>query len=120
YTRRIEAFVPGSKHPFSTPSRDYPAHIEALQVNTEAQTVLLTRASYKPTMEKAAFYKKYRKNFTRTDLYFDTLYLEKLDFKKLIEKQQTIAQRAYAKNGHVKLYGDKRFPKQPEIGRAHV
>lgn len=120
YTKRIEAFVPGFKHPLSTPSGDYTANFEALQVNTEAQTVLLTRASYKPTLEKAAFYKKYRKNFTRTDLYFDTLYLEKLDFKKLIEKQQTVAQRAYAKNGHVKLYGDKRFPKQPvnQIGRA--
>ena len=46
--------------------------------------------------------------------------IEKLDFKRLIEKQETIARSALIKNGYAKLYGDKRYPKQPvnQIGQA--
>jgi len=118
YTKRIEAFIPGFEYAFS--NGFYTANFEALQINTETKSLLLTQVDYKPALSKAAFYKKHRKNVTRTDLHFDTLYIEQLDFKRLIEQQQTVAERIYVNNGHAKLYGDKRYPKQPvnQIGQA--
>ncbi|RZF58967.1 AsmA family protein [Sphingobacterium corticibacterium] len=118
YTKLIEAFIPGFEYTFS--DGFYKARFEALQINTQAQTLLLTQVDFRPALDKAAFYKKHGKNVTRADLHFDTLYMEKLDFKKLIEEQQTIAQRVSVKNGHATLYGDKRYPKQPvnQIGQA--
>ncbi|PRD51888.1 hypothetical protein [Sphingobacterium gobiense] len=118
YTKMIEAMVPGFEYEFS--NGFYAAKFDALKINTQEQTLLLTNVAYKPVLEKTAFYKKHGKNVTRADLHFDTLYIERLDFKKLIEKQQTIAHRVYIKNGYAKLYGDKRYPKQPvnQIGQA--
>lgn len=118
YTKRIEAVVPGFEYAFS--NGFYKVSFDALKINTEEQTLRLTNAEYSPIMDKAAFYKKHGKNVTRTDLHFDTLYFEQVDFKQLIEKQHTVAQRAFAKNGYAKLYGDKRYPKQPvnQIGQA--
>src|SRR5690606_14668919 len=89
YTKLIEAFIPGFEYTFS--DGFYKARFEALQINTQAQTLLLTQVDFRPALDKAAFYKKHGKNVTRADLHFDTLYMEKLDFKKLIEEQQTIA-----------------------------
>lgn len=118
YTKMIEAMVPGFEYEFS--NGFYAAKFDALKINTQEQTLLLTNVAYKPVLEKTAFYKKHGKNVTRADLHFDTLYIERLDFKKLIEKQQTVAHRVYIKSGYAKLYGDKRYPKQPvnQIGQA--
>lgn len=118
YTKLIEAIVPGFEYEFS--NGFYMAKFDTLKINTQERTLLLTNVDYKPVLDKAAFYKKHGKNVTRADLHFDTLYMEKLDFKQLIEKQHTIARRAYIKNGYAKLYGDKRYPKQPvnQIGQA--
>ncbi|MBD1423832.1 AsmA family protein [Sphingobacterium chuzhouense] len=118
YTKMIEAIVPGFAYEFS--NGFYMAKFDTLKINTQEQTLLLTNVDYKPVLDKSTFYKKHGKNVTRADLHFDTLYMEKLDFKQLIEKQNTVARRAYIKNGYAKLYGDKRYPKQPvnQIGQA--
>src|SRR5690606_14506487 len=51
---------------------------------------------------------------------FDTLRFEKLDFKELIDNQQTISQHVQIKNGSVSLYNDKRYPKKSssKIGKS--
>ncbi|TYR36818.1 hypothetical protein FXV77_06450 [Sphingobacterium phlebotomi] len=118
YTKLIEAIIPGFEYKFS--NGFYMAKFDMLKINTQEQTLLLTNVDYKPVLDKTTFYKKHGKNVTRADLHFDTLYMEKLDFKQLIEKQYTIARRAHIKNGYAKLYGDKRYPKQPvnQIGQA--
>lgn len=118
YTKRIEAIVPGFEYTFADGL--YVAKFDTLKVNTQEQNLLLTNVICKPVIDKAAFYKKHGKNVTRTDLHFDMLYLEKLDFKRLIEEQHTIAHSARIKNGYASLYGDKRYPKQPvnQIGEA--
>lgn len=118
YTKLIEAIIPGFEYKFS--NGFYMAKFDMLKINTQEQTLLLTNVDYKPVLDKATFYKKHGKNVTRADLHFDTLYMEKLDFKQLIEKQYTIARRAHIINGYSKLYGDKRYPKQPvnQIGQA--
>jgi len=118
YTKLIEAIVPGFEYEFS--NGFYMAKFDVLKINTQEQTLLLTNVDYSPVLDKATFYKKHGKNVTRADLHFDTLYMEKLDFKQLIEKQHTVARRAHIKNGYAKLYGDKRYPKQPvnQIGQA--
>lgn len=118
YTKMIEAIVPGFEYEFS--DGFYRAKFDTLRINTEERALWLTNVELKPILDKAAFYKKHGKNVTRTDLHFETIYLEKLDFKKLIEEQQTVAHSALIKNGYAMLYGDKRYPKQPinQIGQA--
>lgn len=118
YTKRMELVVPGFE--YELPDGFYKAKFDVLKVNTEEQTVLLTNVDYKPAVGRDAFYKKQGKNVTRADLHFDTLYVEKLDFTKLIEEQQTVARAVHIKQGYAKLYGDKRYPstRSNHIGHA--
>ena len=118
YTKDIQATVPGFAYTFANGL--YRAKFDALKINTAQQQLFITNITYQPLLPKTSFYKKLGQNKTRTDLHIDTLLLEKLDFVKLIEKQQTIARAAYLIHGHAKLYGDKRYPKKPvnQIGQA--
>ena len=118
YTKQIDVMVPAFEYEFA--NGYYKTTFDTLKINTYEQTLLLTNVNYTPTLSKAAFYKKQGKNVTRADLHFDTLYMQGLDFRRLIENQQTVAQRVWVKNGYAKLYGDKRYPKNPvnQVGQA--
>ena len=51
---------------------------------------------------------------------FDTLRFQQMDFKELIDNQQTVAQSVQIKDGSVSLYNDKRYPTKAvsKIGRS--
>lgn len=118
YTKMVEIVVPGFTYNFA--DGFYQAKFDELKINTREQNILLTNVAYKPVMSKAAYFKKKGKNVTMADLHFDTLRMEQLNFRALIDNQQTIAKKVQIKNGHAKLYNDKRYPKSPksQIGQA--
>ncbi|GHE46344.1 AsmA family protein [Sphingobacterium griseoflavum] len=118
YTKMVEIIVPGFTYNFA--NGIYQAKFDELKINTRDQNILLTNVDYKPVMNKAAYFKKKGKNVTMADLHFDTLRMEQLDFRALLDNQQTIAKKVQLKNGHAKLYNDKRYPKSPknQIGQA--
>ncbi len=118
YTKMVEIVVPGFTYNFANDI--YQAKFDELKINTREQNILLTNVDYKPVMSKAAYFKKKGKNVTMADLHFDTLRMEQLNFRALLDNQQTIARKVQLKNGHAKLYNDKRYPKSPknQIGQA--
>ena len=111
YTKMVDVNIPGFE--YDLPDGFYKAKFSSLKINTRDQNILMTDAVYQPKMSKSAFYRQKRQNVTMAILKFDTLRMEKLDFKSLIENQQTIAQVVQLKNGSVDLFADKRFPKYP-------
>lgn len=118
YTKMVEVEVP--KFEYELSNGIYKAKFDHLIMNTQDQNVLLTKVEYAPKMSKAAYFKARNENITMAVMKFDTLRFEKLDFKELIDNQQTIAQHVQIKNGSVSLYNDKRYPKKSisKIGKS--
>ncbi|TJZ59761.1 hypothetical protein FAZ15_12735 [Sphingobacterium olei] len=118
YTKMIDVHVPGFE--YELPDGFYKLKFDDLSINTKDQNLLLTKFAYEPKMAKSAFFKQKNRNITMTILKFDTLRLENLDFKELIDNQKTIAASAQLKNGIVDLSNDRRYPKYPKnkIGRS--
>ncbi|MGM1429413.1 hypothetical protein ACS126_09150 [Sphingobacterium lactis] len=118
YTKMVEVEVP--KFSYDLSNGIYRAKFDRLVLNTQDQNVLLTKAEYAPKMSKAAYFKARNENITMAVMKFDTLRFEKLDFKELIDNQQTIAQNVQIKNGSVSLYNDKRYPKKSvsKVGKS--
>lgn len=118
YTKMVEVDVP--KFEYELSNGIYKAKFDRLLMNTRDQNVLLTKVEYAPKMNKAAYFKTRNQNITMAVMKFDTLRFEKLDFKELIDNQQTIAQHVQIKNGSVSLYNDKRYPKKSasKIGKS--
>ena len=110
YTKMVEINVPGFEYELS--NGIYLAKFDHLTINTLEQNVLMTKVEYKPKMSKADYFKERNQNVTMAVLKFDTLRFEKLDFKRVIDEQQTIAKLVQIKNGTVSLYNDKRYPKK--------
>ncbi|MCT1523629.1 hypothetical protein [Sphingobacterium hotanense] len=110
YTKMVEIDVPGFTYDLS--NGIYKAKFDRLKINTQEENVLLTKVEYSPKMSKAAYFKTRGQNVTMVVLKFDTLRFEKLNFKQLIDDQQTIAEHVQIKNGSVSLYNDKRYPKK--------
>ena len=110
YTKMVEVEVP--KFEYELSNGIYKAKFDHLIMNTRDQNVLLTKVEYAPKMSKAAYFKARNENITMAVMKFDTLRFEKLDFKELIDNQQTISQHVQIKNGSVSLYNDKRYPKK--------
>ena len=113
YTKMVDVSIPGFE--YDLPDGYYKAKFQDLKINTKDQNILLTKVVYQPKMNKAAFYKQKKQNVTMAILKFDTLRVEKLNFRELIDNQKTIAQKIQIKNGTVDLYSDKRYPKYPVI-----
>ena len=118
YTKMVEVDVP--KFEYELSNGIYKAKFDRLLMNTRDQNVLLTKVEYAPKMNKATYFKARNQNITMAVMKFDTLRFEKLDFKVLIDNQQTIAQHVQIKNGSVSLYNDKRYPKKSasKIGKS--
>lgn len=118
YTKMIDVHVPGFEYDLS--DGFYKLKFDDLSINTKDQNLLLTKFAYEPKMAKSAFFKQKNRNITMTILKFDTLRLEHLDFKQLLEDRKTIASSVELKNGIVDLSNDKRYPKYPKnkIGRS--
>ncbi len=110
YTKMVDIDVPGFTYDLS--NGIYKAKFDRLKINTRDENVLLTKVEYAPKMSKANYFKTKGQNVTMAVMKFDTLRLEKLNFKQLIDDQQTIAERIQIKNGSVSLYNDKRYPKK--------
>ncbi len=118
YTKMVEVEVP--KFEYELSNGIYKAKFDHLIMNTRDQNVLLTKVEYAPKMSKAAYFKARNENITMAVMKFDTLRFEKLDFKELIDNQQTISQHVQIKNGSVSLYNDKIYPKKSssKIGKS--
>ncbi|MFZ4862743.1 hypothetical protein ACL9RF_11205 [Sphingobacterium sp. Mn56C] len=118
YTKMITVDVPGFA--YNLPDDFYQVKFDNLSINTREHNVLLTKVVYQPKMSRAAFYKKQNKNVTMAVLKFDTLRFENLDFKQLLDNQQTIASKIQVKNGSADLYADKRYYSKPvnKIGKS--
>ncbi len=118
YTKMIEVNVPGFE--YDLPDGYYKIQFDNLLVNTESQNILLTNVVYKPKMNRADFYKQKNQNVTLADIKIDTLRVEHLNFRALIDNQQTIASSLQLKNGSVNLHADTRYRKFPivKIGQS--
>jgi len=118
HTKMIDLEIPGFE--YTLPGGLYKTKFEKLKINTEEQNILLTKVSYGPALKKEAFYQKKGNGGTISTLQFDTLRLEKLDFKSLMRNKQVLAKRVQVKNGSVVIAADKRFPGPPssKIGQA--
>jgi len=118
YTKMVDVQIPSFE--YELPDGFYKAKFKDLRVNTRDQNVLFTKVEYRPTMKKSAFFKQKKQNVTMAILKFDTLRFEKMDFKRFIEDQQTIAAKVQMKNGSMDLSNDKRYPKDPvnKIGHS--
>jgi hypothetical protein len=118
YTKMIDVHVPGFE--YDLPDGFYKLKFDDLSINTRDQNLLLTKFAYEPKMAKSAFFKQKNRNITMAVLKFDTLRLENLDFKELLENGKTIASSVQLKNGIVDLSNDKRYPKYPKnkIGQS--
>lgn len=118
YTKLVDVFVPGFEYDF--PDGYYRAKFGDLRVNTSDRHLLLTKVAYAPKMSKAAFFKQRNQNITMAVLNFDTIKFEGLDFKKLIDDQETVAKSLLVKKGSVSLYNDLRYPKKKKshVGRG--
>jgi hypothetical protein len=118
YTKMVEVNIPGFEYELS--DGFYKAKFDDLRINTRDQNVLFTKVSFAPKMSRQAFYRDKKQNVTMVDLAFDTLRFEQLDFKRIIDDQQTIAAKVQIKNGRLDLYSDKRYPKYPvnKIGQS--
>lgn len=117
YTKMVDVQIP--KFEYDLPDGYYRAKFDSLRINTRDQNVLFTKVFYGPKMNKRAFYKQKNQNVTMAVLAFDTLRIENLDFRRLIDNQQTIASKVQLKNGTVDLSADKRYPKYPVIKIGH-
>ena len=113
YTKMVDVEVP--EFEYDLPDGYYKAKFKSLKINTRDENVLMTDVAYFPKMNKSSFYKQKKQNVTMAILKFDTLRIEHLDFKALVDNQQTIASKVQLKNGSVDLYSDKRYPKYPVI-----
>lgn len=118
YTKRIDVQVPGFT--YDLPGGFYKVQFDNLHINSKDQYLELTNVIYKPKMSNYAFYKKLGKNTTINDLKFQKVRLNKLDFKRLIDKQQIFGSTAEISNGTTIFSEDLRFPGKPKIniGRA--
>lgn len=118
YTKMVEVEVP--KFEYDISNGIYKAKFDRLLLNTQDQNVLLTKVEYAPKISKAAYFKAKNQNVTMAVMKFDTLRFEKLNFKELIDNQQTVAEQVQIKNGSVSLYNDKRYPKKSssKIGKG--
>ncbi|MGH2622603.1 MAG: hypothetical protein ACRDE7_02970, partial [Sphingobacterium sp.] len=118
FTKLVEIKVPGFEYNLS--GGIYKAKFDQLLINTQEENVLLTNVEYSPRMSKSEYFRQRNENKTMVVMKFDTLRFEKLDFKQLIDNQQTIAQHVQIKDGSISLYNDKRYPKKvvSKIGRA--
>lgn len=111
YTKMVDIDVPGFEYALS--DGFYMVKFDALKINTKDQNIMLTNVDYKPKMNKSAYFKQRGKNITMAVMHFDTLRMEQLNFKKLIEDKQVLMKAVQIKNGFVKLANDKRYPKTP-------
>lgn len=111
YTKMVDVYIPGFE--YDLPDGFYKAKFNSLKINTRDRNVLMTNVVYEPKMNKSTFYKLKKQNVTMAILKFDTLRAENLDFKRLIDYQQTIASVVQLKKGSVDLFADKRYPKYP-------
>ena len=118
YTKRVEIAIP--EFEYETSDGFYQAKFDRLVLNTEDQNVLLTNVEYAPKMGKTAYFRARKENKTMVQMKFDTLRFQQMDFKELIDNQQTVAQSVQIKDGSVSLYNDKRYPTKAvsKIGRS--
>lgn len=118
YTKLIDVDIPGFQYDLS--DGIYGVKFDSLKINTRDRNVLFTNVDYKPNISKTAYFKSKNKAKLMTVLHFDTLRMEQVDFKSFIENQQTLMKTMQVKNGHVKLYADKRVPKKAtnQIGQS--
>lgn len=118
YTKMVDVQIPGFE--YNLPDGFYKAKFDNLRINTRDQNILMTKVFYGPKMSKSAFFRQKNQNVTMAVLSFDTIRFEKLDFRNLLDNQQTIASKVQLKNGKVDLSSDKRYPKFPvnKVGQS--
>lgn len=118
YTKMVDVNIPGFEYELS--DGYYKVKFDDLRINTRDQNVLFTKVIFAPKVSRQSFYRNKKQNITMVALQFDTLRFERLDFKRIIEDQQTIATKVQLKDGKIDLYSDKRYPKYPvnKIGQS--
>src|SRR5699024_7737990 len=92
----------------------YNLKFNSLGVSTHEKTLLVENFSMKPAVDRQEIFKRKNENVTIPDIEMDTIIFEELDFKKLTENTQLIAEALRIKGGKVDLYKDKRYPDNVE------
>lgn len=118
YTKKIAVTIPEFKHILS--NGFYKAGFKSLRLNTEDKSVVLIKGYYQPIIPRHAYFNQKGENKALMNIEMDSLRLDGIDFKSLLEKQDLTARHVMLSQGHVQVYGDKRYPKKPEnqIGQA--
>lgn len=118
YTKMIDVVVP--TFTYNLPGGFYKVQFDNLHINTKDQFLKVSNLVYKPKMSKQAFFKKKGQNTTMNDVQFKEVRLNKLDFKRLIDRQQIFGSTAEINNGLAKFSEDLRYPKIPKNKIGHA
>ena len=118
YAKMIALSMPKFNHNF--PKGLYKGGFSSLGFNTQEKTLVLAGVYYEPTMPRSTYYGRTKVNKTLVSLRADSLRLEGFDFMGLLAGKGCVTEKMFVRDGTVKFYGDKRFPKKPvnQIGRA--
>lgn len=118
YTKKIAVTIPTFKYLLS--NGFYKAGFDALHLNTEDKSLVLRKGYYQPVIPRASYFNQKGENKALMNIEMDSLRLDGIDFKGLLETHALAAKKVLLSQGHVQVYGDKRYPKKPEnqIGQA--
>lgn len=112
FAKGLEVKITDFEYPISDSL--YNLKFNSLGVSTHEKTLLVENFSMKPAVDRQEIFKRKNENVTIPDIEMDTIIFEELDFKKLTENTQLIAEALRIKGGKVDLYKDKRYPDNVE------
>lgn len=95
------------------PNKDpmYVLSMAGLQVSSKDSTIKLTTLHLKPLHPKTTFGKIINLAKDRLDFRYDTILVEKVDLRRLVDQQEFFAQNIHIGKGNMDVYKDKRYPK---------
>lgn len=111
YTKMVDVKIPDFEYELS--DGFYKIKFDELRINTRDGNILFTKFIFQPKMNKASYFKLRKQDKTMAQVRLDTLRLEHLNFRRLVDNKQIIASKMQIKNGRVDLSNDKRYPKYP-------
>lgn len=112
FAKGLEVKITDFEYPISDSL--YNLKFNSLGMNTHEKTLLIEEFSMKPAVDRQEIFKRKNENVTIPDIEMDTIIFEELDYKKLTENTQLIADVLRIKGGKVDLYKDKRYPDNVE------
>lgn len=108
YSKSIDVRLP--KFEYILPNGFYKVGFDKLHINTKEKVLSLNDVFFKPTMNRARFFKLKGKNVAISDVKFSQIQLNGLDFDRLVNNQQVFGSTVNVSNGIAAFYQDLGYP----------